>query len=80
MILEIIKTLQNYKDHFLKNKKKKNNSNINLYSRYENKYGTEIAKIIDKFCIKITGKKLKKINFYSDEFFMFDRILLFNRS
>ena len=33
----------------------KNNSNINLYSRYENKYGSEI-KIIDKFCIKITGK------------------------
>jgi len=64
---------------FLKNlKKNKNNSNINLHSRYENKYGTEITKIIDKFCLKITGKKLKKINFYSNEFFMFDRILLFN--
>jgi len=72
-----IKFLQ--KNFFLNFKKKKPNIKIkNLKELYVKKYGLFITNIIEKISIKITGHSLKDINHQSNQFFMFDRILLFN--
>ncbi len=70
-----IKILQ---QSFFKNLENKTTKIKNLYDRYYNHFGPQITKLINKFCLKITGKSLKQIHMHSNEFFMFDRILLFN--
>ena len=72
-----IKFLQ--KNFFVNFKKRKLNFKINnLNDLYLKKYGPFITNIIEKIAIKIVGYSLKDINHQSNQFFMFDRILLFN--
>ncbi|MDC0856123.1 hypothetical protein OAP67_03665 [Candidatus Pelagibacter sp.] len=72
-----IKLLQ--KNFFSNIKKKRQNYKIdNLNDLYLKKYGPLIKKKIEKIVTKITGLSLKKISSRSNQFFMFDRILLFN--